>query len=437
MPQPKDIDYQTLLEFCTTDRQREVVTALVNNNNNVTQLAKKLGVCKKSVKDVVDAVVRNAARRGYAPDFDRRHIVPETERIKGVSTLYDGDVVDKQWVKTEKAPDDEPKPATIDAPIIRQATYTDGTGKVVGQWNVRVSEQQKQIDGILAAIKEHVEEYKGLAGRVRSPRRTLSQGLLEVYPIGDSHIGMMAHEDESGANFDLKIAARDLETAIDLLVERATPAKNALIINLGDYFHANDHSQLTPGHKHKLDVDSRPHKIMRVGFYLMRTVVQRVLQVHDHVDVWNVAGNHDPLLALALSLFLEAIFSNEPRVTVHDNAAPYYYKEFGANMIMAAHGHLAKMSQLQGIASSRQPQMWGRTKFRHAFTGHVHHDRIVELDGMKAESVRILAPKDSYAAGAYNSTQGIHAVTFHEQFGLISRREVGIDMVRARQAGAL
>jgi hypothetical protein len=380
----------------------------------------------------------HAARRGYAPEHDRRHVLPETERIKGVSTLYDGDQVDKQWVKTEAAPVDPPVPSVIDAPVIRQSTLTDRTGATLATWSIRQPEKQIELDRVISAMRAHVAEYEGSAGTSRKPKHiAFSKGLLEVYPIGDAHIGMHAHEDESGSNFDLKIAKQELGTAIDLLAERSNPASEALVINVGDYFHSNDHTQLTPGHKHKLDVDSRPHKILRVGYFLLHRIVETLLQRHEVVHVWNVAGNHDPLLALTLNLFIEAMFKDDPRVVVADNAAPYHYKEFGKCMIMGGHGHLAKLGELQGIASARQPEMWGRTIFRHAFTGHVHHDRLVELPGMRAESVRTLAPKDSYAAGRYNSGQSLQAVTFHEAYGIIDRREVGIEMVRARLAGAL
>lgn len=47
---------------------------------------------------------------------------------------------------------------------------------------------------------------------------------------------MLAHRDESGEDFDLKIATRDLQRATKALVDRSPASEHALILNLGDFF---------------------------------------------------------------------------------------------------------------------------------------------------------------------------------------------------------
>src|SRR5690606_7531590 len=115
-----------------------------------------------------------------------------------------------------------------------------------------------------------------------------------VYPLGDPHIGMLAWAKETGQDFDLQIAERDLTRAIDLLVDRAPSSKMAVLGNVGDFFHAEGDDQKTPTGGNKLDCDTRWAKITDVGFNIMRRLIDRLLTKHGVVHVVNVPGNRDP-----------------------------------------------------------------------------------------------------------------------------------------------
>ena len=66
-----------------------------------------------------------------------------------------------------------------------------------------------------------------------------------------------------------------------------------------------------------------------------------------------------------------------------------------------------------------QAEMWGRTRLRHWFTGHVHHNSWLqwkEHPGCTVETVGIIPPKDAYAhGGAYGNSRGTQLVIFDER----------------------
>jgi hypothetical protein len=441
MKQALSADLESLLPFATASQARDIAAWIRLGTSD--KAAKELGVTGQTVRGSVAAARRKAAERNHAPEFGRSPprspVLPETERIKGVSTLRNGDgSIASEWTKTEGATIDQEK-NVIDAPIVKQAAFTDGRGDVRALWTTRKPEQQQQINNVIEGLRLHLQEYHAPARRVIRGRSHvgLSRGLLEVYVLGDPHVGLLTWAPETGSDFDLKIVETELCAAVDLAVERSAPASRALLINVGDYFHANDDTQLTPGHKHKLSVDSRVPKIFRVGFGIQCRMVQRMLEVHDHVTVWNVGGNHDPLLALMLNFTMQERYREEPRVTVPDNFEHYPHMKFGKNLIAAAHGHLAPMKELGGIMATDWPEEWGQTEYRRWFCGHRHSEAVVEGMGFVAEQFNTMAARDDFNSGRYRAARSMKVLTLHETYGLISRREVDRKLAMARLDGVL
>jgi len=294
-----------------------------------------------------------------------------------------------------------------------------------------------------AACKANAAEFAGKYAPTPAPIHTQADW-LSVYPWSDPHVGMLAWEPETGAHHDLRIAIDDLTTATDLLVERAPASDTALLISLGDFFHAESDLQQTPGHGNKLDVDGRWGKVLRAGLVMQERGVLRMLEKHARVLVMVVPGNHDPNATRMVSIYLEAVFRDEPRVTILPGDAatigatrPYQVYEFGLNMIMGAHGDGAKLAALPGLAATRWPDVWGRTRFRRAYTGHVHHESAVEFPGMTAHTFGILAPGDQWHKWkGYDSMQMLEVLSHHRTYGMIRRASVGIAEVRAAQRKA-
>jgi hypothetical protein len=382
---------ENLKKYATPAQQRAIDA--VNKYGSIRRASREIGLNYSSLHQAIEAAKKKAAIQGYAPDFGLTHPVPSPFSVKGTSTLYDED------------------------------------GKQVAQWvKTKVDDAQWQ-----EALKEFVEflvkDAKGLSPLCPVPKTALTD-LLAVYPFGDPHFGMYAWAQECGDDFDLATAERLTTGAVDSLVASAPPAATALLLLLGDVFHANDQTNQTPGHKHQLDVDSRYPKVILSGIKTFRHAILRAKEKHPMVHVWIKPGNHDPQSIYALIFALAAYFENDPRVRIEISPSKYSFMRFGKVLIGSTHGDTVKHPQLPGLMAADRPEDWGQTKHRYWYTGHVHHTSVSEFPGVVCESFRTLAAKDAYAAGhGYRAGRDMRCIVHHKDHGEIARHRCDISML--------
>lgn len=349
------------------------------------------------------------------------HLASELNRT---SDIIRG-VIDKKPIP-ETSGDYEIPPATDFETRGTSTLYRDG--KEVLKW-VKQSrnDDRKVAEEIIKNLAECLPRVKSTEPRSKIFR----QDAIAVYPMGDPHFGMFAWGEESEADFDLKIAETSLCAAVDRLVDTVPACEEALIINLGDFFHADNSAGRTQS-GHILDTDTRWAKVLRVGIKAIRQCIESALSKHKHVSVINAIGNHDEHTAMFLSVALSNIYESEPRVTIIDNPTMKHYHRFGNNLFGVHHGHTIRMKDLPMQMAADRPKDWGETKHRFIFTGHIHHDSKIEesWSGVVVESFRTLAPKDSYHAGrGYKSARDMKSILFHKEFGEIERHTVNVDML--------
>lgn len=382
------------LKEWATERQAEYIDA-VNKHQSQRAAARALKIRDGALCRGIKAVERKAAIHGFSPQHDLSRPVAPGQILRGASTLYRRGEAEPvlQWVKS-RADDDQR------AEIIREF------------------------------VQHLVKDAKGLSPNIKAPTHS-NDKLLAVYPMGDPHFGMYSWAKETGADFDLLEAERLTRAAIDRLVSSAPAAKHALLLSLGDFFHADNNSAATPTSGHKLDVDSRFAKVQQVGLRAMRHAVERLLEKHEVVHVWLMPGNHDPHASFALALALDAFFDNQPRVTIDLSPSLYKYMRFGRVLIGAHHGHAAKFAQLPLIMATDRSEDWGVTGFRYWYCGHIHHKTVdKEHPGVMVETFRTLAAPDAYAAGAgYRAGRDMCLIVQHADFGEIERHRCDVAMI--------
>jgi UDP-2,3-diacylglucosamine pyrophosphatase LpxH len=429
MPKPET----SILDFATPEEAKAIRALEAHGSNG--KAATALGITKGALRDRVRRATRRAASRGWSPAHDWKHPVPEGHRVRGNSTLYGADgSVEGQWVKSERDSDEPSAFAAVPEGhlVNKVSTLLDGQGKVRAQWLQAPKDEQTRWDQFWAACERNVARYKG-AAEPASPPAFSDEETCTVYPLGDPHIGMLSWGAETGQDFDLQIAERDLIRAVDLLVDRAPASHLAILANVGDFFHAEDDAQRTPASGHKLDCDTRSAKITDVGFRIMRHLIDRLLVKHGMVRVVNVPGNHDPRTSRMMNMWLEAVYEREPRVFIEDNRNPYIYITHGRNLLGFAHGDGAKPEALPGIMAADRPAEWGCTDYRLWVTGHVHHQTRKEYPGCVVESFRTLAARDYWHAWkGYRSGQSLSCITLHESYGELTRSTVDIKLVRSQ-----
>lgn len=383
---------EKLLEYAT-DRDRDYIEA-VNKHGSNRKAAKALGVSRKAIDNAMVRLRTRAARQGYSPEHDMTQPVPDGFHLKGTSTLYGADGNQKlQWVRS-----------SIN------------------------HERQREI---------FEEAVQGMAETLpRLPKRKfkiadVNADLMSVYPIGDAHIGMLSWPEETGEDWNLEIAEQIHCEAMSNLVERSPASGKAVVINLGDWFHADNMQGVTQRSGHSLDMDGRYAKMVRVGVKVMRQCIESALKKHAEVHVINVIGNHDDTGAMFLSICLANVYENEPRVTVDTSPSAFHYVRHGKVLIGCHHGHSCKPEALPGVMATDRAQDWGESEYRYWYIGHVHHQALKEYAGVTVESFRTLAAKDAYAHwGGYRAQRDMKCVVHHRDLGEVSRIHVRPEMLK-------
>lgn len=368
----------------------EILAAVTEHGSN-RKAAKALEIDARWI----DRRMKRMALRGHSPDHDMTHTVPDGFTVKGVSTLYRED------------------------------------GTVAQQWVKSTADQERQTAMMQEVIALLQEDVRGLAKPIaKSVKATLDRS-LSAYMIGDAHFGLYAWKEEAGEDFDTSIASEDLRAAIDLLVEGAPASKTGFLVDVGDFLHADNRSNMTPASGNLLDVDSRFQRVIRIAVEALRYCIGRMLRKHDLVKVFIVPGNHNPDSAGWMALVLAAYYENEKRVVVETSPSKFFYEQFGKNLIGLTHGDKVKMADLPSIMAADQPEAWGSTKYRYWWTGHIHHTKRQEYRGCIAEAFNTLAASDAWHhASGYRSARQMTRIDLDSEYGEYNRGTASLQRVR-------
>lgn len=362
-----------------------------------------------------------AAERGMLLDQPLPPAMPgfEIKKTATERTAADGN---KQWVQQHKAAG--AKFAMPAGQILRGVSaYVDAEGRIRHQWIKTKSDSAAPL--LIEALKAEFASYRGRAKLVPSPRR-IDRDLLSVYPIADPHLGMLSWPPQTGAAYDLKIASERMLDCASTIVGKADRARQALLLNLGDWYHANDQRNVTPRSGHQLDVDGRWFKVQQAGVRVFRSIIDMALAKHERVEVVNIPGNHDPEAGAALALALAGFYERNRRVNIAF-PADVYYRQFGNTLLGAAHGDKMPPSRFAMAMAVDERKAWGDTAYHWCLYGHIHKDKLDTIGDVRVEAFSTIADKDSHAAGGgWRSAQSLQVITLHKRAGEESRYRVNI-----------
>lgn len=381
---------ENLLKFATS-RQAELVRAYWEHGSK-RKAANVLGVDPKLIYQALQRVKEKASRNGYAPGHWDGGVAPGY--TMGKVTVH----------RTPKG--------------------------VVQVWE----RQNPDAERLLAALREAVdamrEEIQPVPPAPMSAH-TLDK-LLNCYVITDYHLGAMAWGEETGADWDIKIAEGLLVDWFASAIALAPAAHTGVFAQLGDFLHWDGLEAVTPTSKHVLDADSRFQKIVRVAIAVIRRIMAMLLAKHERVILLMAEGNHDLASSAWLRELFAALYADEPRVEVITRPDPYYCVEWGSTSLFFHHGHKRKLANLETVFIAKFREVFGRTRHSYAHTGHFHHDRVEETNTMRLEQHRTLAAPDSHASrGGWLSGRDAKVITYHQDFGRLVEQVVPEEMVRA------
>lgn len=390
------IDPRTLLELDIpiTDRQREYLEATIETGSH-TKAAKKLGVSRRAVDRGIKLVEAKAASVGVAPHRDLTRQTAEGFEAKRISTAYkdDGSVA-LQWV--------------IQEPLKR--------------------DMRTKIEALLDGL---VDDITGLKNPQKPPKEVDSD-YCAMYLIGDHHFGMLADSDTKfdDNDWDVKIATKILSNSVDRLAQRVGNAHTGVLVNVGDFFHADSSANATTAGT-PVDVDTRIGKTFKLAGRLFQILIDKMLETHQEVVVINVRGNHDSDMACHLSSCLELLYDKEPRVDVLKNYSKFLHWEWENNLFVYHHGDRVKHEQILQAVVTNLDEEWSRCKHRYCHMGHIHHQMSKEIGTLIFEHFSSMTSTDQWHSDSgYNANRSMTAIVYHKDYGEDSRVKINVDAVK-------
>ena len=370
-----------LLKFCKTDRQLETLSAYIKYETSA-DAAKALGVTERSVRNAVETVKKNAAKEGWTETFDATRFVDPGQVIIGKSTLTKDDEGNTVWIKTK-------------------------------------AQQESQRKAFFEFVEGLNSEIKPVKPKKRPSQKKLSEEIMPAIFIGDAHIGMRGNSQETKArSFDSDTARNEICNAIDDLISVAPEADTGLLVNVGDFVHANNSSGTT-GKGTQLDIDSPYENFMRTAAETLRYSIDAMLSKFKRVEVVIARGNHDPDAAVALQMILEFYYSRESRVNILPSRGFFHYIKYGNWLIGVHHGDKVKAEKLANIMPRDMPDAWSDTTHRMWAVGHFHHSHEIECDNsVVVKKFGTLAPPDAWhASQGYGSSHVMEMIVFKRNGG--------------------
>lgn len=366
---------------------REDILNLYEQEKNKTRVARAL-IAKYNLPDGEEAV-RNWVRGTVDKIGDGEPTIPTPETIStkpNVSKTETSSTIELNG-KRVKSLDDLITACDIDTKVWEVEKY------VANKWEmgssvdgVIVTEPLFQIKAFLKRKKVNTIDFKELARELKMELSNLIQwqdiyppekpdGSLFVPNIFDLHLGKLAWGEETGEDYDLEIAKKRFNTAMDDLINKSSGYNiGRILFPVGNDLFNSDKAYpfaATTNGTPQQD-DSRWQKMFREGRQLMITNILKLAQIAP-VDVVMVYSNHDRERGFYLGEVLEAVFQDNPSVTIDNNPKTNKYYQFGKNLIGTAHGDNIKAQDAPLIMAQEVPEMWSDTWYREWLFGHLHH----------------------------------------------------------------
>lgn len=277
-------------------------------------------------------------------------------------------------------------------------------------------------------------------------QQQLGNHLLVIDPA-DIHVGKLSLEDETGNEYNIKIATeRVIEGIRKLMVQsKGYPLEAILLVIGNDILHIDNPKRTTTAGTSQ-DTDGMWWSAYLAAKNLYVTIIQE-LMLYAPVHLVYCPSNHDYQSGFHLADVIYSWFKNCPLVTFEERHRSIRHRKYflyGTNLIGLTHGDGAKVKDLNSIMTLEAKEEWGVASHPYWYIHHYHHkirkldDYQIEKDDvgvtvignrpamggskMEIEYVRSPSPPDAWHdRNGYLNKQALEAFIHHPDDGQVAR----------------
>lgn len=350
-------------------------------NYSSREISRITGIPKSTVSDIISRSLRKSA-----------------ETISGSSLVQDGDssvqtILTTTPVKTEA---DVIRVFEIDTSVwridrfectawntamkLKETAESDGktvsVEKPVLTQQYRVKAYLKRIfsrhlhdatDIVFQRIRNHALDYRPI-----KYTKNTKEYHLAVVGLFDAHFGKLCWGEETGTDYDLRIAENLFTDAIVDLVDKSKHLGiGKFMIPVGnDLLHIDSHKNATTNGT-VVDTDGRFCKIIATAEMAVIKAIDYARSVAP-VDVVYVPGNHDYTTSYHLSRTLSAWYRNCSNVNIDISPKKRKYYRWEKVLLGMTHGNHEKKHDLTGLMALESPHDFAESVCREWLLGHEH-----------------------------------------------------------------
>lgn len=243
--------------------------------------------------------------------------------------------------------------------------------------------------------------------------------LMEIAPV-ELHLGKLAHNGETGQDYDIHIATAKFYAIFDTIIEKQRIEKcgRCLLVIGSDFFNSESDNMTTS--KTPQQNDTRYKKMMIEGFKMYVSALKRLRETFNSVDVILCSGNHARAMEFFLFHSLAQYFRNDDIINFSDDYKDTQAYVFGKCAIFYNHGDANLKRTISSIPSEFY-SIWGKTIFRELHLGHLHKEVTVDDDcGMVTRRIGSPSAVDAwhYTNRFVGATQKHQVFVWNAQKGL-------------------
>ena len=266
--------------------------------------------------------------------------------------------------------------------------------------------------------EEYAETFLKLVQQTHKPRKVKAHKdksqTTGIISIVDPHLGKETWSEKVGADTEYTIhdAVVTYLEAVQYLLD-TKQVDSYVFPLLGDTMNVDTLLRTTTRGTPQENVDTKMmYKIT------LQTIIEAIdmIAARANVHVPVISGNHDELLSYTLGLALQERYRNDDRVTIDSSASKFKIVEQGSWAALFCHGDNGKAQDLAWAFPQRFPEVWGRSKYRIVYSGHLHHKKV--SDEFKAVRIHVLPSLSK-------------ADTWHSDNHYISRRTATMHVLSA------
>lgn len=367
----------------------------------------KMGVKKNlnpyiEPKETVDNQTEYEEKEGTAILGAKRFKSRHTDRVKVLNDFLQTCQVDLEKWEVERY--------SLNAWDVTISGKKSSTDKDVCYTNYQIKVWLKLKNKPLEeAIIKYIEKIPLFQYSDHIPKFNPGSGVALEMATLDAHLGKLSWMVETGyRNYDLNIASKDLEYAVDKNLNWASPFKPEKIFYIigQDLFHVDNIQNHTTNGSHTLDVDGRMPKIFEKALIISTESIYKCRSVAPVEVIWS-PGNHDYLTSMFLCYALREHFKDDKYVKVdiwkeHDGQTTRKARLWGNLLVGWTHRIVSRQEVWGNELAQAFPEWWAKSKFREWHHGDQHKKKTIKTmpeftsGGVLCRQLTALSPVDKW-----------------------------------------